>query len=327
MKKIVKNLTRVDNFINKLSKNTSTRTSKWLKNNFKNYLLNEYDNFKIIEKNKESQTIHIVLSKKLKEEVNIVIDYLENSKHNQFDSSQVSFEQILKFKDKNIVAVFSNDSYLSDVVDSKEIKELKSEFKFSLYNNIKVWKLVDKFDHVLAIIKYSYNSDNFFIVTNSNKSSQNLVIDEICFKEIPSKSLQHFFEWSQQKFDVNFYTNIFSNPCLNKNTGLKHPISIWDENGLLEEDLYINDDIEYLPKNLTVKGNIYMENSTLSFLGNGLKVKGNIYADNSQLAVIDDTVEVDGKIHTEDSLLVSYPNSLSNKIVNPKKIRQIIREF
>ncbi len=214
-----------------------------------------------------------------------------------------------------------NNKFKVIEINSIEDKEfIKSKFKMKSFPyNKEICNITDQNNNVLFTI--------FFEVIDWGAGKVFESYD-ILYDEFHSEPFRLFYIWIKENYhSVNIYKLFCQNEYTNFKTNQYLPLSLWEENGILNEDLYISGEISFLPKNLTIKGNIYMENSSLYFLGNGLKVEGNIYANNSQLAVIDDSVEVKGQIFVEDSLLMSYPTSLSNKIVNPKRIKQVIRDF
>ena len=214
-----------------------------------------------------------------------------------------------------------NDKFKVVEINSIEDKEfIKSKIKINIlpYNK-DIYTITDKNNNILFTIFFK------IIDWGTGKVFES---QDIYYDNFHIESFRLFYIWIK---NIYHSINIDKSFCQYEYTNFKTkqylPLSLWEDNGVLNEDLYLLRNFYILPKNLTIKGNLYMENSTLSYLGNGLKVEGNIHACNSQLAVIDDSVKVKGKIYTEDSLLISYPTSLGNKIVNPKRMKQVIRDF
>lgn len=223
----------------------------------------------------------------------------------------------MKTTSNEILANLNNKFFVSSI-SSNEEKNIISKFKVEeLYPNQEFWKITDRHDNILFVFpcytrNKMFNADCFY------------------YEEFHKEAFKLFYLWLEDKNNFNYFDiqkEFSMYKCLNQKDGSRFPLSLWEDDGVLNQDITINQHIYSLPKNLTIKGNINMENSSLSFLGNGLKVEGNVYAKNSQLAVIDDTVEIKGKIFVEDSLLVSYPTNLINQIVNPKRMQQVIRDF
>ena len=214
-----------------------------------------------------------------------------------------------------------NDKFKVVEINSTEDKEfIKSKIKINILPSGKqIYTIVDQNNNILFTIFFK------IIDWGTGKVFES---QDIYYDDFHTESFRLFYIWIKKIYhSINIDKSFCQYENINFKTKQYLPLSIWEENGILNEDLYILRDIDFLPKNLTIKGNLYMENSTLSYLGNGLKVEGNIHACNSQLSVIDDSVKVKGKIYTEDSLLISYPTSLGNKIVNPKRMKQVIRDF
>lgn len=225
----------------------------------------------------------------------------------------------MKIKNNGIIDSLNDKFFISDVSSNIQIKELSSQFNIDRYSEKHLWKITDLHDNVLFVFPCEIETWSNREIFNSPK---------FYFNDFNSEALRLFYFWLEKNFySFNIESNFSSYIYFDNNSRLSLPLSLWKDNGIFNEDLGIDHNINSLPKNLTIKGNLNMENSSLYFLGNGLKVEGNIYASNSQLAVIDDSIEVEGKIFVEDSLLISYPTILSNKIVNPKRMKQVIRDF
>lgn len=227
----------------------------------------------------------------------------------------------MKTKVNDILANL-NDNFFVSVIPYLEKKKVISKFKIKEpFSDEEIWQITDIHDNILFA---------FPCKIISNKKIKILYADCFYFDDFNKEAFRLFYFWLKDKNNFNSFdiqkslsTYVFTN----QNNGIKLPLALWEDNGLLENNLTINHNIDSFPKNLTIKGNLNMENSSLPFLGNGLKVEGNVYARNSQLSVIDDTVEIKGDIFVEDSLLISYPTNLINQIVNSKRMKQVIRDF
>ena len=131
-----------------------------------------------------------------------------------------------------------------------------------------------------------------------------------------------FYDYLEEKYNNVSFEDLsaFGNKQYDKRTGKYIPLSLWNENGIIN-DLDLSDQyITQLPKKLTVLGNLNIANTQICFLGEELKVNGSVFANGSQLAVIDNTVDISGKIYAENTLLISYPDKLSDKISKEKSI-------
>lgn len=93
------------------------------------------------------------------------------------------------------------------------------------------------------------------------------------------------------------------------------PLLALPENHVFEGETYLNDCIG-LPKNAKISGNLRLNRGRMKVLKD-ITVQGNICIDDSKIYAIDSTVRVSGKIYinTRDSLVVAVPKELKDKIV------------
>jgi hypothetical protein len=327
MEKNIINEVKILNFIDKLSKKSSFLNYKWLNTVLKNYLFTEHNKTKIISEENNVQNIHVVLNKEMKNEVNKIMNFIDNLKFSSINILDYNYDNILQLSNfKNLVFIIEEDFYVLEINDKEEKQKIFKEFSYS--DNLrepKIYKIVDKFNNFQFYspytIKKDFNRKDFF-------SCDRFLYNQ---NEFPKKALRNFYRFLNKNYQNLNLENIFHNYILlNQVTNEKLPLSLWEDDGVLNQDLEFLEfcSLEFdLPKNLTINRSLFIANTKVTYLGNGLTVKNNIYAENSQLAVIDDTVNVDGKIYSENSLLMSYPFNISNKIVDPKKIQETITSF
>lgn len=323
MEKIIKNQSRIDNFINKLSKSKSEKIQDWIQNDLKEYLINEYSNFKIVDKTEDAEIVHIVLGKQIKEEINQIIDWIPSLNFKSVHFQNYSFDELLNFSNiDNFIFPLGKDYYLAEIKSNELKEELINKHNISHYNSqYSLWVIVNNSNEICVVIpnylKRSFKGHHYFSA------------DTFYFNHFPTEALREFYYFTQKHLVSPELDPILCNHYyINKVTGKELPLSIWEDNGILNTtiDLALVHNV-ILPKNLTIKGNLYIQRSGISYLGNGLTVKGNVYAQYSQLAVVDHSVIIEGSLYSEGSLLMSYSNDIRKKIINPKKLQQIITDF
>ena len=319
----IKNQSRVDNFINRLSTAKSLDVSNWIQDDFREYLINEYSNFKVLDKTDNSEIRHIVIGKQIKEEVNQIIDWIPTVQQKWLSLSTYSFEQLLNFSNiDNLIFPLGKDHYLVEV-NSKNIKRdlMKKSYINNYYVDMTFWAIVNQDNEFCVVIPNCFKNDYI--------GNRYFCADTFYFKTFPTEAIREFYYFVNKNLESPDLDPILSNNVFhNKVTGKDLPLSIWEDNGILNHplDLDFVTNIKF-PKNLTIKGDLHIQRSGISYLGNGLRVKGSVYAQNSQLAVIDDSVVIEGSLYSEDSLLMSYSNDIRKKIINPKKLQQVITDF
>lgn len=307
-----KNLTKdnINIFLSELSKGKSKKISNWLNTVFKKYVLLK----------KTLITNECFLS-----EVENIIEFLEKNFYDGIED--FSYEELLNISNLKFNAFYNlEEGYkLVEIKDSKYIDFLAK--KHGLKSNY--------FERFIAIQNNSRDIVAFFSISTFFNSQRPFYDDfytgTFYYDLFDRKALRIFYNLITEKYrnyksyilDPSIFSVISKEPSSKK----RMPISLWNDNEIIENLNIEESNISILPKNLTIKGDLYMSRSKLPILCEGLTVNGNIYAQNSQLVAIDDSVKLKEKIYSEDSLLTVFPEDFRQKIVDPKKFQNNIIEF
>jgi hypothetical protein len=357
---IIYNLKEVKSYINQVSQNIRKESVKdWVSSNFYNYLINDYKKFnevyyeeldyaneiltiqKAIDNNEKIVSIKFTIQ--LKRDIEHIIDYLHSDKapknlsrlsfKDSIDHSKKWTENLNKVKMENDSVDFDSLNIIHKLNDDYFIVQLETKDEFNLEgkdmnhcvleyynrykknNNFVIWSIRNKHNKPTATVELVFNSYSKSVRIPQFKGRFNRGM-------IDRDAARLFYNYLEEEYTGVYFEDLsaFGNKQYDQRISKHVPLSLWEENGIIN-DLDLSDQyITQLPKKLTVLGNLNIVNTQICFLGEELKVKGSIFAKGSQLAVIDETVEVDGKIYAEDTLLISHPTHLSDKISKEKTI-------
>ena len=350
-KHVIYNVNEIKNYINDLSKNIESETVlKWLNSNFYNYLINDYDrikqvNIKKIDIEKAPLTIkkaieynenivNIVLTKGLMRNIEHISHYLQSStapknisRMNYLDALEHSKNWTMKLNSQKIDNALPSDlNIIAKLDNGYYIVQLETKNEFNKEGGDLNHCVLDYYDRYI-------NNKNFAIWSIRNKNGKSNATVEVRvdgFKNIHIPQFKgrfnrgmidrdagrSFYKYLEDNYNTFYFSDMsaFGNLYYDKRFNKRIPLSLWEDGGEIEALNLDNQYINQLPTNLTVKGNLRIENTQICFLGEGLNVLGSIFASSSQLCVIDNTLNVEGIISVDETLLMSYPKEIKSKL-------------
>ena len=145
-----------------------------------------------------------------------------------------------------------------------------------------------------------------------NFTSKSEIIKPITLKQIEREREEYIRNYRDKALKIlqNYIDNGSKGDLI-----INFPITSLPPNLVVGEDLYIRTDtLNSLPSNLTVNGDLLIENSPISTLPQDIKVGKDIYAVASDLSSLPDNLEVNGNLYLNRSAKISkLPKGLKVK--------------
>lgn len=325
---------------------------KWLKSTAKNYFLKNQSNYSLLsdieidfyehdltvktalEKNEE--LVKVIINGKTQRRLEHIIHYFENTKELR-EINRVSYpvafkksldwtKQLNKLKDKNILKAFDEEGLkiLHTFENGYKLVKLTTKENFDREGNLMRHCVAGYYERFIR-------EKTFMILSVRDKENKPLAtieakmkFDTLRIEQIKGRSNREVYDYETAKLFFDYLESNVKNYLLVDESALgpkvydsrknkKIPLLLWDKGGIINSDLNLsNSRVSTLPPNLTIKGNLILDNSSIVMLEDVI-VEGYVQAQNSSLSVISDNTQVGRCVYIQKAGLMYYPNHIKIK--------------
>ncbi len=336
-------------FLDFSQKTQHQHIKQWLQSNAKNYFLKNQKNYVLLSDydidfysndltvkkalEKKEELVKVLIGDKTLRRLEHIVHYFENNSENkkiERMSYPEAFKQSLEWTKK-----------LNKKTDKNVLKQIQEEglkLIHTFENGYKLVKLNTKenFDREGKLMRHCVagyyerfiQEKSFMILSIRDKENKPLAtiearmkFDTLTIEQIKGRSNREVYDYETAKLFFDYLEQRVEKYTLMDESALgpkiydprknkKIPLLLWDKDGIISDNLNLgNSKVSTLPPNLTIKGNLILENSSIVMLED-INVQGYVNANNSCLSVVSDNTKIGEYLYVKKESLLYYPQHI-----------------